>query len=284
MPHHASQLTRRLRHLASAIILLMPVPPLLAAPEPPATAARSWRQLDEAVIGWQQTMLDYLKFGQNRLKGEELARQERMVRHLRIVATSSPAPMLRRQLSARGPTIWMSAQWLALLEELVRAGMINDECQRTYFGQISEIIKTNEKNARAGKSTPTLAWPRLDALTSADASYKACRPSPPERPDERLSRYRIAQDVEAALFVLLNEWIMSAARVPANYPDPTAFGLTEPKALGLLRDADQEVFDEETRELLMLPVSPPCLMTANGGRLSVAVRPFRRHAASPAWR
>lgn len=160
----------------------------MAASAAPATPSQRLQQrFTAAVEGWRKSVLN-LPDPNPRLYEAQL------VRELRVVIAPTPAPLLRVQRRLDGHTIVISAGWLALLDELLRAEAVlkqesvaegasapavngaqaGSDCFGGYAQSVWGVLADNRCRAAGMSPGPLQAWPRLVSWVESKDAPKGC--------------------------------------------------------------------------------------------------------------
>lgn len=208
-----------------------------------------------------------------------------LIRSLRIVVAPTPVPLLRVHRRLDGSTIVVSAGWLALLDELLRAQAVsvlaagNAGCLSSYAAKVKAVVQDNRERAKH-PARPQQAWPRLAPLVESGQKPEGCEALMPSDLRSPAVQERIEELSDAAALWLLTRMaaIVIALPVPKANDDPPVlaassrtqsvaateqadperrakqaldgYGLEQPAALSWMRAHAGELFDEKTVEAL----------------------------------
>ena len=189
----------------------------VAAPNAPATASQRLQQrFTDAVEGWRKAA--------SKLPGQK-PHEEQLMRDLRVIVAPTPLPLLRVHRRLDGHTAIVSAGWLALLEELLRAeavseGVEGDEkhCLSGYADAVMVVVRDNRDRAAKQPPQPLRAWPRLASLIEAGDAPFGCRQVHPARLRSAAVQARVDKAADSAAFWLLTRQaaLLVAMRVPVQ--------------------------------------------------------------------
>lgn len=139
-----------------------------------APAQRLQQRFSAAVEGWRKVA---------KKMPDQQSHEAELVRELRVVVAPTAVPLLRTQRQLDGHTVIVSAGWLALLDELLRAEAVpqhekdgKKECLSGYEASLMVALRANRD--RAAKEPPQAlhSWPRLAQwLESGDAPERCSK-------------------------------------------------------------------------------------------------------------
>lgn len=140
-----------------------------AAATPPTASQRLQQRFTAAVEGWRKAV--------SKLPAQE-PHEAQLVRELRVVVAPTPLPLLRVHRRLDGHTLIVSAGWLALLDELLRAEAVSDgkkDCLSRYLAKVGGVLRDNRN--RAAKEVPEAlhALPRLATWLESRDTPEDCR-------------------------------------------------------------------------------------------------------------
>jgi hypothetical protein len=147
-----------------------------AAPTATATASQRLQQRFVASVeGWRKTAP---KLSDKKPPESPPAHEAQLLRELRVVVAPTAVPVLRVQRRGDGHTLIVSAGWLALLDELLRAEAAytmppagGTRCFDDYVDQVLAVVYDNGERASRQQPQPLQAWPpaRRAAASAARA-------------------------------------------------------------------------------------------------------------------
>lgn len=189
-----------------------------AAPAVPATASQRLQQrFTAAAEGWRKAVL--------KLPGA-MPHEAELVRELRVVVAPTPVPLLRVQRRLDGHTVIVSAGWLALLDQLLRAEAVSHgaadegtDCLSGYSGKLMAVVRQNRDRA-AEAQQPRQAWPRLAVLVESGAAPTGCTHLKSADLQRPALQAQVDKDANAAAFWLLTHQaaLLVALPVPPAVP------------------------------------------------------------------
>lgn len=245
-----------------------------AAAVPSSDSQRLQQRFAAAVEGWRKAAV----------KHPDMEPHAALVRELRVVVAPTPLPLLRVQRRLEGSTLVVSAGWLMLLDELLRAeavsALVADSaaCLSSYEDEVMAAVQHNREHAKF-PSRPLQAWPRLSAWVESGQAPEACKALTPEDLRSPAVKARVQADADAAALWLLTRqaWLLIELPQPAASPSAKAsaaappgaapaslseradhhaqqmldaYGLRQPEALCWLRNYAADLFDDATVQAL----------------------------------
>jgi hypothetical protein len=152
-----------------SVVIAVSAADTAASAGPPTASQRLQQRFTAAVDGWRKAV--------SKLPDQE-PHEAQLVRELRVVVAPTPLPLLRVQRRLDGYTFIVSAGWLALLDELLRAEAVSDgkrDCLSRYLAKVGGALRDNRD--RAAKEVPEAphALPRLATWLESRETPEDCR-------------------------------------------------------------------------------------------------------------
>lgn len=140
----------------------------------------------------------------------------RLAQEIRLVVAPTPKPLLRAQSRLEGHTLIVSAGWLALMDDLLRAEALYGEKSDCMEAFVQTLNDAPSKASLAGASVAV--WPRLETWLSTHENCRRGTKYPLQRPSVQA---KVDQDVAAVTVGLLSSQVAEqAGRRPAPAPRP----------------------------------------------------------------
>lgn len=206
----------------------------VAAPTAPATASQRLQQrFTAAVEGWRRAV--------SKLPDQK-PHEAQLVRELRVVVAPTPLPLLRVHRRLDGHTVIVSAGWLALLDELLRAEAVSEgaeggdkHCLSGYAGAVMVVVRDNHDRAAKQPPQSLRAWPRLASLVEAGDAPVGCRQVHPARLRSAAVQARVDKDADSVALWLLTRQaaLLVAMRVPVQVDAAKAVAAANAAPAGL---------------------------------------------------
>lgn len=191
-----------------------------AASAMPRSDSQRLQQLFAAAVeGWRKAAV----------KHPDMKPHEALLRELRVVVAPTTLPLLRVQRRLEGSTLVVSAGWLMLLDELLRAeavsALVPDSaaCLSSYEDEVMTAVQRNRERAKS-PSRALQAWPRLTSLVESGQAPGACKALAPEDLRSGAVKARVQAEADAAALWLLTRqaWLLIELPQPAERPSAKA--------------------------------------------------------------
>ena len=223
---------RRLAILAAALLSLAAGAATAAeAASAPAAASPSQRlqqRFVASVEGWRKTAP---KLTDKKPTESPPAHEAQLLRELRVVVAPTAMPLLRVQRRGGGHTLIVSAGWLALLDELLRAeaayeaanAMVpgsGEHCPRAYLQSVLAVLGSNRVRADEETPQPLQAWPRLASWLEAGDTPTDCKRIKPSLLRSAPVELQVSEAADAASLWLLTRQAAQLAEM--RVPEPAA--------------------------------------------------------------
>ena len=216
-----------------------------AAPAVPASASQRLQQrFTAAAEGWRKAVLKL---------PDAKPHEAELVRELRIVVAPTHVPLLRVQRRLDGHTVIVSAGWLALLDQLLRAEAVSHgaadkgkDCLSGYAGKLLTFFHENRDRA-AEALQPRRTWPRLTVLVESGAAPTGCTHLKPADLQGPALQAQVDKAADAAALWLLTHQAALLVALPVPPAVPASGASASEKA------AAPAPADEVT-----LRLQPPC--------------------------
>lgn len=200
-----------------------------ASAVPPSASQRLQQRFTAAAEGWRKAAAKL---------PDQKEHEAEVVRDLRVAVAPTPVPLLRVYRRLDGHTLIVSAGWLALLDELLRAGVVSEgasgpdkDCLRGYGGTVKGIIQGNLKRAAEQPPQSPRAWPRLTAMVEAGEAPFGCKNVSLARLRSPAVQSRVDKGADGAALWLLTR--QAALLVALRVPVPAAKAAASVPAGGL---------------------------------------------------
>ena len=191
---------------------------------PPAhvsPAQRLQQRFGAAVEGWRKVA---------KKMPDQQSHEADLVRELRVVVAPTAMPLLRTQRQLDGHTVIVSAGWLALLDELLRAEAVpqheaedgKKECLSGYEASLEAALRANRKRAAHEPPLAPHSWPRLAQWLESGDAPEACRKLDPAQLRSPAVQSRVDQAADAVVLWLLTRQAARLVALPVPLPQPKA--------------------------------------------------------------
>lgn len=203
---------RRLAILAAALLGVATGAALAAETAAPAAATTSQRlqqRFVASVEGWRKAAP---KLSDKKPPESAPAHESQLLRELRVVVAPTAVPLLRVQRRGDGHTLIVSAGWLALLDELLRAEVAyaippagGARCFDDYLDQVLAVVYDNGERASRQDPQHLQAWPRFASWLEADDTPAVCTRIHPKSWRGGAAQQGVSEAADTAVLWLLTQ-------------------------------------------------------------------------------
>jgi hypothetical protein len=160
---------------------------------------------------------------------EQQSHEADLVRELRVVVAPTAVPLLRTQRQLDGHTVIVSAGWLALLDELLRAEAVpqhekdgKKECLSGYQSSLELALRANRDRAANEPPQALHSWPRLAQWLESGGAPAACSKLKSTQLRSPAVQTRVDQAGDSVVLWLLTRQAARLVALPLPLPQPKA--------------------------------------------------------------